>query len=48
VELDLQGGREFEPTGLFYSPKQAKYVFNLKPTEQNFSGISLALNYNFE
>jgi hypothetical protein len=48
VELDLQGGREYEPAGLFYSPKQAKYVFNLKPTEQNFSGISLTLNYNFE
>lgn len=48
VELDLQAGHEYEPAGLFYSTKQAKYIFNTKPIEQDFTGISVAFNYNFE
>jgi hypothetical protein len=47
VELDLQAGKEYEPAGLFYSPKKAKFIFNPKPVEQDFQGLSLALNYNF-
>ncbi len=48
VELDLQYGKEYEPAGLFYSPKKAKFIYNPAPVEQDFQGISLALNYNFE
>jgi hypothetical protein len=48
VELDLQAGKEYEPAGLFYSSKQAKFIFNPTTTEQDFKGISLSLNYNFE
>jgi hypothetical protein len=48
VEVDLQAGKEYEPAGLFYSPKKAKYLYNAKPVEQDFQGLSLGLNYNFE
>ncbi len=48
AELDIQAGREYQPAGLFYSPKLAKFLFNANQAEQNFQGISLVFNYNIE
>lgn len=48
LDLSLQDGEEFQPAGVFYSPVRKRTLFNAKPTEESFSALTVALEYNFE